>query len=192
MVSYRLVGTGVTDSNGVATCNYTGSGKGEVDFVASLDNATDISESSLQSKTYEVYDCLLKELDSATYGETTSSTTQRIIKRYILNNTDYCLSAPFCFECDVESITNPTGLRLRISEQDNSPLYLTTSLASIGVTDACHIKCVVTETNTEWFVDGISKYSATGVAENLFSIVFIQLANNVSSITIKNAIIYSI
>ena len=56
MVSYRLIGTGTTNAQGIARCsnNYVGTGKGEVDLVASTDNP--IVEGSLQSKTYEVDD----------------------------------------------------------------------------------------------------------------------------------------
>ena len=59
MESYKLIGIGTTDASGVARCNtdYTGTGKGKVDMVASLDNP--IVEGSLQSEIYEVLDTLL-------------------------------------------------------------------------------------------------------------------------------------
>lgn len=143
-----------------------------------------------QSETFVVYDCLLKELDSATYELTTPSTSQLIVKNYKLSS-QFCFTAPFCFEFDVESITNPNGLRLRIMEEDTTPIYLS-NFNTLGVTGACHIKCIVTETGTEWFVDGVSKYTASGVPENPFGISLIVLPNNTGSITVKNAVVYPI
>ena len=59
MVSYRLIGTGTTNAQGIARCsnNYVGTGKGEVDLVASTDNP--IVQGSIQSGTYEVLDNVL-------------------------------------------------------------------------------------------------------------------------------------
>lgn len=73
--TYRYLGYGVTNNNGVAkldhdangdpiTHSYTGSGAGKVDIVASLDDNTHISESSIQSEIFEVEDC--KFLDTFT------------------------------------------------------------------------------------------------------------------------------
>lgn len=65
MTSYRYIGYGVTDSNGVAHLDhdpqgnpingYTGTGAGEVDVIASTDNP--ISSGSIVSEIYEVIDC---------------------------------------------------------------------------------------------------------------------------------------
>lgn len=67
--NYVFLGSGTTDSNGVAKLDhdangdpishsYTGSGVGEVDVVASLDDPDSISDSSLQSETYSLMDCI--------------------------------------------------------------------------------------------------------------------------------------
>ena len=67
-MSYRYLGYGVTNENGVAKLeynsegqkrdhSYTGVGAGEVDVVASLDNP--VSSGSIVSGTYEVLDCLV-------------------------------------------------------------------------------------------------------------------------------------
>ena len=73
MTTYRFIGTGVTDSSGVArltkdpngrTINgYTGSGVGEVDFAARLDNP--ISSGSIVSETYEVLDCIKCDINNS-------------------------------------------------------------------------------------------------------------------------------
>ena len=56
MTSYRYLGYGTTDSNGVAHYTYTGTGAGEVDVIASLDNP--ISQGSIVSETLSIYDTL--------------------------------------------------------------------------------------------------------------------------------------
>lgn len=60
MVLYRYIGQGVTNANGVASINYTGSGKGKMEVVASTDRP--VSEGSLQSKIYSVLDCYVKDM----------------------------------------------------------------------------------------------------------------------------------
>jgi hypothetical protein len=69
--TYNYLGYGVTDSNGKAkleydsegdplTHSYTGTGAGEIDIVASLDNP--VSSGSIVSETYEVLDCYVKDM----------------------------------------------------------------------------------------------------------------------------------
>lgn len=66
MAKYRYMGYGTTDSNGIAkldhdengsaiTHSYTGTGAGEIDVVASLDE--EIVEGSIVSEIFEVLDC---------------------------------------------------------------------------------------------------------------------------------------
>ena len=74
MTNYKFIGTGTTDATGVArltkdpqgqTINgYVGSGNGEIDFVASLDNP--IVDGSIVSETLSVLDALF--YDSGTTG----------------------------------------------------------------------------------------------------------------------------
>ena len=70
MVFYKYIGYGVTDENGVAkldhdaegnplTHSYTGTGAGEVDVVASLDNP--VLEGSIVSEIYEIKDCIIAD-----------------------------------------------------------------------------------------------------------------------------------
>ena len=69
MVNYRYLGYGITNEQGIATLDhdaqgnpithsYTGTGAGKVDIVASLDDSSHISESSIQSETYELMDAM--------------------------------------------------------------------------------------------------------------------------------------
>lgn len=68
VLKYRYLGKGITDSNGIAhmtedaegqtVTGYTGTGRGLTDIIASTDDSTAISDSSIQSETYEVMDCI--------------------------------------------------------------------------------------------------------------------------------------
>lgn len=74
-VNYVYLGYGTTDENGECKLDhdangdsishsYTGTGAGKIDVVASLDSPSSISDSSLVSETFVVYDCIL--YDNAT------------------------------------------------------------------------------------------------------------------------------
>jgi len=78
MVTYRFLGYGMTDENGIAkldhdaqgnpiTHSYTGTGAGELDIVASLDDNEHINDSSIQSEPYETLDCIA--IDNATLSD---------------------------------------------------------------------------------------------------------------------------
>ena len=69
MANYRYLGYGITNEQGIATLDhdangnpidhsYTGTGAGEIDIVASLDDNTHISDSSLQSEIFVVSDTI--------------------------------------------------------------------------------------------------------------------------------------
>lgn len=66
MVMYRYMGSGTTDSSGVAQYNYTGTGKGKIQVIASTDRP--IGDSSLESETYEVTDCMFHDDGTSTTG----------------------------------------------------------------------------------------------------------------------------
>ena len=66
-MAYRYLGYGITNDKGIAKLefdangnpidhSYTGTGAGELDIIASLDDNTHISDSSIQSETYDVWD----------------------------------------------------------------------------------------------------------------------------------------
>ena len=67
MANYRYLGYGITNEQGIATLDhdangdpithsYTGTGAGELDIIASLDDSSKISDSSIQSEICEVGD----------------------------------------------------------------------------------------------------------------------------------------
>ena len=72
MANYRYLGYGITNEQGIAhldhdangdpiTHSYTGTGAGELDIIASLDDQSHISDSSIQSGTYPVLDCTFRD-----------------------------------------------------------------------------------------------------------------------------------
>ena len=63
----RLIGTATTNSQGIATITYTGTGAGKLQFVA--------ESGSLQSEIYELYDCLKVDDGSSTYANTFGNET---------------------------------------------------------------------------------------------------------------------
>ena len=73
MVLYRLIGQDTTNSSGVASVNYTGTGKGLTQIVASTDDPSHISEGSLQSEIYATWDCLF--YDDAIQGTSNDNWT---------------------------------------------------------------------------------------------------------------------
>ena len=111
----RLIGTGTTNSQGVATCDYTGVGAGEIDIVA--------TSGSLVSGTYGVLDCIwydpltetpLKNqwittnlnpnTDSDGTLLTNNSSNNLYFKPYP-SNADLMLDTPFVIEFTVKSIS---------------------------------------------------------------------------------------
>ena len=72
-MAYRYLGYGITNDKGIAKLefdangnpidhSYTGTGAGELDIIASLDDSSKISDSSIQSETYAVVDGIFKDI----------------------------------------------------------------------------------------------------------------------------------
>ena len=59
-MAYRYLGSATTNANGVAELNFTGTGRGELDIVAST--SRNITSSSLVSETYEIWDTLFYDI----------------------------------------------------------------------------------------------------------------------------------
>lgn len=163
MVVYRLLGSGVTDANGVASVNYTGAGAGEMDLVASTSNP--ITQSSLVSETFELLDTLFydsgilndplvnnnwssttdftRESDGTTYTATTWAT------RTIQVNSDenITLNSGLTIELDVTRITSGGGT-LYVTVRDS------TGFRNMSITGTGHWKIVCT--------DKVRKYKDNG------------------------------
>ena len=145
-MDYKLIGTGTTNAQGIARCsnNYVGTGKGEVDFIASTDNP--IVEGSLQSETYEVWDTLFYDngltesskwlnytdrltvtpsSDGTTLFRDASSGTGYYImyNRSASQNIDFTL--PFSLEFEIDNISSKTqvGIDFIKNGSDNNKTF---------------------------------------------------------------------
>ena len=144
MTSYRYLGYGVTDSNGVAHLDhdpsgnpingYTGTGAGEVDVIASTDNP--ITGSSIVSGTYPVLDCVsynpcTSEVSNyfaftrctGSYSDngmqvTANSTTGTTILVFKILNTVMSTSNKYAIEFDLKT-ANEIVFRTDISSNTN-------------------------------------------------------------------------
>ena len=133
---YKFVGSGVTNSQGVAqlthdangnalaTPGYVGSGKGLTQMCASLDSPTAISSGSDLSETYSIYDTLFydKALSGTgnhndnwtTLSNMTREETYTLFKganafynsRVIINNSSDIPMGNYCVEFDVFDVNN--------------------------------------------------------------------------------------
>lgn len=142
MATYRFCGHGITNNNGIATLDYdangnplqnsglVGTGAGELDIVASLDDPNTITDSSLQSEIYKVFDCafydsgveatentdwiassgtLSKSFSSNGKTISPSTSTQLMIyanKPSTTGTSAYDWNAPFVVEFDVNAQTD--------------------------------------------------------------------------------------
>ena len=170
------VGTTSTGDSGVASYTYTGTGAGATEF--------QFRYGSILSETYTIID---GQLLVATDSFTGSSGDHDY---YLSGQGLYSWNAPLCVEFDVESITNPQYMRFRVFERDGIPAWVR-DFNTLNVNNSAHIKIIATETGTEWFVDGVSKYTTTGTVENPLRIGF-SINGGETSINIKNLVIYPI
>ena len=147
MATYRCVGRGVTDSNGVAhlthdcsgnplqSSGYVGSGKGQTQIIASLDTPSQINDGSLQSETYEVLDCY--RYDSGTdpnnniwsigYGTLTRGTEYSTLKESATNDGIIAISSipltDYHLEVDIMQVDGTTNRNvLQILNDDYTPV----------------------------------------------------------------------
>ena len=183
MTTYRFIGTGVTDSNGVArltkdpqgqTINgYTGSGVGEVDFIASLDNP--IVDGSIVSETYQVYDYIafdnaiysdnhqsqwqhtdnkstttLPTDDSGTVITATSSELYNYFIRTIGANSNNCFTGDLAVEFDIVSVADRSNVRVQLSDGTNTSYA---NLLSLRVYENNHVLITVKNGYVRYYVN---------------------------------------
>lgn len=161
-LKYRYIGKGTTDSNGIAhmtedadgqtVTGYTGTGKGLTDIIASTDDSTKISDSSIVSETYELYDCLAynKETsasdfytywddsihsantitvnDSGTLIETDASAFSFTYMQIWLKAIPTYIDAPIC--CEIEVVEDSTNYVLchHMVQNDDSVIWSSTNM----------------------------------------------------------------
>lgn len=214
-VNYVYLGYGTTDENGECKLDhdangdsishsYTGTGAGKIDVVASLDSRSSISDSSLVSETFVVWDTLffdtgLDESKNSQWnvgqGSGTKELTENGLKisnpsdttRYDLfvrqtgKTTNYYWNAPFCVEVDItEMIGNASRLQI-FSNQTSEALNV---INSIG-----HWKIIYDGTTVTITKDNGSPTTYTKNMPNARIGFYIVTGG---SITYKNFKIYSI
>jgi len=200
----RLIGTGVTNSQGVAIMNkdpsgntitgYTGEGRGKLQIIAVSGN--------IQSEIYELYDVLFKDIGTSTdYTDWRTSSTVDIAR-----NTEYTTVSPKdstvfsnravdlvsganCIEFDVNINVSTTFLSLRrdsttVTNLSNEYLGIATELDQWH-----HIRIEWNETQYRAIVDGnIKEYRTLSNTPNRFQ--FSINANTGLEIKYKNFVIY--
>ena len=201
----RLIGTGTTDSQGQVVIEYTGTGAGKLDFIASTDNP--LSEGSLQSEIYEVTDCVFKDLGtqdsySAWISDSNFTVSRSDVETTITptDNTAHAsryltissYTVPFNIEFDFNlSFTGnaSTGI-MSIRQGSTSKGSITPNALGLTSGEYSHIKLTVTSTELQINVDGTDKTPISH--DGTFNRFYItQNANTLwQSIKYKNFIIY--
>lgn len=205
MVSYRLIGTGTTDDNGVATCNnvYTGTGKGEVDIIASTDNP--IVQGSLLSETYIVWDTLF--FDDGISGTanwnnyqsrldvTTDSTGTTITRNstgsysgYYIAKNDETFNSPVIIEMQLLDYSTTTRMGFNFETSSDNMF----SFADLNIPKNCYLKLTYDGTTVKAYINGsttpIGEYSLSALSN--FKIEF-YIRNTNSYIKFKDFKIYT-
>lgn len=202
MVVYRLLGSGVTDANGVASYTYTGAGAGELDLVASTSNP--ITQSSLVSETYELYDTLFYDSGTSAPPENTwvinGFETSYSENGTTLTSTSYstCFAnkkgtganpidwdSPVCVEFDIGNLNCSDG-GIQIYDNTNN---CSRAFSQLGITGNNHIKILVESDKIRYFVDNVEK---TSYQYDLSIGTFRVGLRGTGTITFKDFMIYSI
>ena len=210
MTTYRYLGWGKTNENGIAKLDhnsegqeiehsYTGTGAGEIDVLASLDNP--VAEGSIVSGTYSVIDATFRD------GATGTDYNSKIVNHanilqydrqedgtlltaptsrgyWIFNQTsssEYPLSENFCIECDIVSVTS--GVKLNLVNG-------VWAYWDFGNESNLHIKIECTDTEQVITVNGHEEYRHLHTYSENTSVRF-QVDQN-ASVKYKNFIIYPI
>ena len=147
MATYRFCGHGITNNNGIATLDYdangnplqnsglVGTGAGELDIVASLDDPNTITDSSLQSETYELLDCIYYDDSTNNTGllvrmTKTASDGKSVLTatgdnaHWIFKQNTTIFDLPFIVEFDIADITTTNSPCLNIHDGNNNDYYV--------------------------------------------------------------------
>lgn len=159
--TYRCIGKGTTDSNGVAhithDCSgnalsddgYKGVGAGLLDILASTDSPSEIGDGSFQSETFEIYDCNWYDLGTdstnsmfgtsssmtVTYGDEYCSLTETTsgTDGVVVTNASHYIQPNDVFEFDFMQVDgSPSYAPLYVRNKTNGSSLATLSLQSIN------------------------------------------------------------
>ena len=198
----RLIGTGITDSNGRVTIDYTGSGAGKVQLMADCGD--------IQSETYEIIDASL--VDYAVTGAKNSNWTNYSNRLTVEPGDDGTLltgndsangyyiakgDAPFVFtdyqcEFDVVSITGGSysirWYHQHQTEGNENIFVLNTQIPETGG----HVKITVQDGLATLYVDDVQKTTYTCTVESPYEVAFRFNNGTSNTLKYKNFIIYPI
>ena len=209
MTTYRYLGWGKTNENGIAKLDhnsegqeiehsYTGTGAGEIDVLASLDNP--VAEGSIVSEIYEVYDCTFKDIGTSTdYNSTWTNNGNNITvsrsdeyttltptftgnqNRYILPSSAIP-TAPFVIEFDKHF----TGTSNEVLVLGDRAIYM----HYFNITNANHVKLQINDDRTIYiWVDSERQFDSSYT--DMSSIRW-QLNNTGTEIKYSNFKVYPI
>ena len=178
--NYVFLGSGTTDSNGVAKLDhdangdpishsYTGSGVGELDIVASLDDPDSISDSSLQSEPYEVIDAMYydKALEGSgnhndIYYMVGTSVTRgsdgSVVAKTTSDATRYLYAASSNSQSDILYFNENTCIEfdiLEVTGTNQIELFCIGVGATVSILSQGHWKCVVTPNSEKIYKDDV-------------------------------------
>lgn len=207
MVAYRYLGSATTDANGIAKYNFTGSGAGEVDYIASLDNP--ITDGSIVSNTYEVTDATFYDKGILNDPQTnnnwyvrvpsnTSITRQsdgtliewsgtygHVIADYNNSVQNYC-TTPFAIEFDL--LNNENGIWQMYNGSSSSPVRVEQSFSQLG-----HYKIINTLTEQYWYCNGTEISSDTKTFDkSYFAFLSTSSVADVRKVKYANFVMYPI
>lgn len=202
----KYLGSGVTNSDGVASFNYTGKGLGKIQVVA--------ESGELVSTSYDLYDVLYKDLGGSSHNDTNwSSTTvnsdyttdptctilsmistSTFSTRY--NNIASYTNRPLTIEFDMSTTYDSAdqyGLGVSLRENASSTGGASWSMGQIGISSDSgwhHIKITLDTTTASLQVDNDTPVSRDiTVVPNRFYFTFNTGANNPVT-KYRNFIIY--
>jgi len=224
MAIYKYLGYGVTNSKGKAkldhdkngdpiTHSYTGTGAGELDIIASLDNPSTISDSSIQSEIYELYDVQYKDLGGSKGNDTdwtvngmtvdrttdstctilTQTTASTFTNRYL--NIGKYTNRPLVIEADISIDTGSdtrTGQIISVRYGASSTGSVNWNANNLGTTttDWHHIKIEIMENTATLTIDNTTSIPRDiTVNPNRFYFILNQDTSN-SVIKYRNLIVY--
>ena len=194
----RLIGTGTTNAQGIATCNttYTGVGAGKLQIIA--------VSGDLESETYELMDALFYDAgtsappentwvmngftpsystDGTTLTSSTFATCFANKKGTGVNVFDW--DSPVCIEFDITGL-NSTDADIQVYDNTNNA---TRSFNVLGITGGNQVKILVESDRIRFFVDDVEKTaSQITVTMDTFRVGL----RGTGTITFKNFMIYPV
>jgi len=215
MVNYRYLGYGITNEQGIATLDhdangdpithsYTGTGAGEIDIVASLDDNSKISDSSIQSETYSVIDGTFKDIGTSTdytawrNSDFTGDNLQRnseyttLIPQDTFDECDIAVSNDFCIEFDVNITFTTNNNIFRFTQNRwNGKGSLSTTQLGLSSNVWSHVKLSKTSNTVAVIVDGETKTPLT-LSDTIDTFMIILNYEIISNLKYKNFVVYPI